>query len=96
MLHNSLPYFIRFRQCVKEFNDSGYTADRSFFNAIKYASAFPVIFLSTAQRVLVERAKSSGEQVWFGEYTLFRLWSVPLDVYESVDPYTLQALVCFR
>lgn len=53
-------------------------------NAIKYASAFPVIFLSAAQRtvvkqvaehrgVSVEQLKQASGQ-WFGEHRLFRLW----------------------
>lgn len=44
------------------------TTKKSLYNALKYASSFPVIFLSAAQRsILVE-----GEDL--EEHPLFRLW----------------------
>lgn len=57
---------------------------RPFANAIKYCSAFPVIFLSAAQKIVVsevaaakgmsvEELSKSGDR-WFGEHRLFRLW----------------------
>lgn len=79
-----LPYIIRFRQCMVEFYHSGWTSMRPFANALKYASAFPVIFLSAAQKTVVhDVAASKGMTVdelglsgerWFGEHRLFRLW----------------------
>lgn len=51
----SLPYFIRFRQCLSEYNVSspsladGKRHMKPLFNAAKYASAFPVIWLSVLQ-----------------------------------------------
>jgi len=76
----SLPYLIRFRQCLIEYRSSPVNASkRPLFNALKYASSFPVIFLSAAQRtVVLELAAVSGEAVaresWHGEHPLFRLW----------------------
>lgn len=51
----SLPYFIRFRQCLSEYNVStpsmkdGKRPLKPLLNAAKYASAFPVIWLSVLQ-----------------------------------------------
>ncbi|KIJ49453.1 hypothetical protein M422DRAFT_225193 [Sphaerobolus stellatus SS14] len=76
----SAPYLIRFRQCLVEFLSAPYLSDkRALFNAIKYATAFPVIFLSTAQsQVIEELAASKGADVtrtpWYGEQNLFKLW----------------------
>lgn len=47
------------------------------YNALKYATAFPVIFLSAAQRVVVSDLKAHdapAETVWYREHQLFRLW----------------------
>lgn len=83
-----LPYILRLRQCVHEYFIPHQTSTRPLFNALKYASAFPVIFLSAAQRnVVKEIAKIKGVSVqaleeqmldstgrWFGESRTFRLW----------------------
>lgn len=79
-----LPYIIRFRQCMVEFYHSKWRSMRPFANALKYASAFPVIFLSAAQKsvvhdvaaakgMTVDELGMSGDR-WFGEHRLFRLW----------------------
>jgi len=52
---------------------------RPLFNALKYATAFPVIFLSAAQRIVVlelvqEKGDKVAEESWHGEHRLFRLW----------------------
>ncbi|KAF9651103.1 EXS-domain-containing protein [Thelephora ganbajun] len=52
---------------------------RPLYNAVKYATSFPVIYLSAAQRIVVsDLAASRGAQVrsepWHGEHQLFRLW----------------------
>ncbi|WWC59509.1 uncharacterized protein I303_102065 [Kwoniella dejecticola CBS 10117] len=80
----SLPYLLRFRQCLLEYYQSSWTSPRPLANALKYFSAFPVIFLSAAQKtVVVEIASQKGVSVqelgemhdrWFGEHRLFRLW----------------------
>jgi hypothetical protein len=49
---------------------------RPLYNALKYASSFPVIFLSAAQRTVVIRLMDEqGEEneAWHGD-ALFRLW----------------------
>ncbi|KIJ67610.1 hypothetical protein HYDPIDRAFT_26035 [Hydnomerulius pinastri MD-312] len=75
----SLPYLIRLRQCLIEYKSPSNTSRRPLFNAIKYASSFPVIFLSAAQRLVIsELAAAHGDSVtreaWHGEHPLFRLW----------------------
>ncbi|KAF8635246.1 hypothetical protein AX17_004019 [Amanita inopinata Kibby_2008] len=75
----SLPYFIRLRQCIIEYSLPSNKSRRPLFNALKYATSFPVIYLSAAQRVvLLDLASEKGEQVlnhaWHGEHRLFRFW----------------------
>lgn len=77
----SIPYAIRLRQCLVEYNSPNNDSRRPLFNALKYASSFPVIFLSAAQRIVVSditavNGKNAAEQPWHGEHQLFRLWSV--------------------
>ncbi|KAL1411491.1 protein-ER retention protein [Vanrija albida] len=79
-----LPYLLRFRQCMLEFYHSGWQSKRPLANALKYASAFPVILLSAAQKdVVKEVAAAKGVTPaelnttptrWFGEHPVFRLW----------------------
>ncbi|KAJ7594317.1 EXS family-domain-containing protein [Mycena floridula] len=75
----SLPYLIRLRQCLIEYGSPLNTSRRPLFNALKYATAFPVIYLSAAQRIVVlDLVKEKGDQIrkeaWHGEHQLFRLW----------------------
>lgn len=79
--YRSLPYLIRLRQCLIEYNSPTNTTRRPLFNAIKYASSFPVIFLSAAQRIVISdllqtHGSSVTQQGWHGEHPLFRLWYV--------------------
>jgi hypothetical protein len=72
---------VRFRQCLIEYSLPSNESSRPLYNALKYATSFPVIFLSAAQRIVVlELADQKGEQVvgnsWHGEHNLFRLWYV--------------------
>jgi hypothetical protein len=79
-----LPYVLRFRQCLHEFYQSNYSSPRPLANSLKYLSAFPVILLSAAQKIVVhEIAQQKGITIeelgqthdrWFGEHPLFRLW----------------------
>ncbi|KAL7417724.1 EXS family-domain-containing protein [Mrakia frigida] len=79
-LMTAIPYFVRLRQCIVEYITSDYQNSRPLFNALKYASAFPVIILSAVQKVVVadvaagRGVKDLGEDTWFGEHPLFRLW----------------------
>lgn len=77
----SLPYLVRFRQCLIEYNHQGNTCNRPLYNAFKYATAFPVIYLAAAQRIVIaELRRENGGKVidtkWHGEHRLFRLWCV--------------------
>ncbi|KAF9051192.1 EXS-domain-containing protein, partial [Hymenopellis radicata] len=52
---------------------------RPLYNALKYATSFPVIFLSAAQRIVEtdlreELGKDVSDVAWHGEHPLFRLW----------------------
>ncbi|EUC64072.1 ER retention-like protein [Rhizoctonia solani AG-3 Rhs1AP] len=75
----ALPYAIRFRQCMMEYIGSQRKSGRALANAIKYATAFPVIFLSVAQRTLPTGsldAKPEGEISSSGYFDnkIFKLW----------------------
>jgi hypothetical protein len=71
----SLPYFIRLRQCFIEFSRSRGSGTQHLLNALKYASAFPVILLSAMQRTYISPVEDKyPDKVWFGESMLFRLW----------------------
>ena len=77
----SLPYLVRFRQCTVEYMSPLNDSRRPLWNALKYASSFPVIFLSAAQRLVVselvaEKGERAREETWHGEHALFRLWYV--------------------
>jgi len=68
----SLPYAVRFRQCIIEYRFSGTRIRRPMYNAIKYATAFPVIYLSAAQRLVASDVPVTGS--WYNAHPLFRLW----------------------
>ncbi|EIN11759.1 EXS-domain-containing protein [Punctularia strigosozonata HHB-11173 SS5] len=75
----SLPYVIRFRQCMIDYMCPINESRRPLYNAIKYATAFPLIFLSAAQRIVVselvaEKGDVAMREPWHGEHQLFRLW----------------------
>ncbi|KAG8746355.1 hypothetical protein FRC10_005344 [Ceratobasidium sp. 414] len=75
----ALPYAIRFRQCMMEYIGSKRTSGRALANAVKYATAFPVIFLSVAQRSSLTGpldAKSEDEISPSGYFDnkVFKLW----------------------
>ncbi|KAF8160773.1 EXS family-domain-containing protein [Crassisporium funariophilum] len=75
----SLPFFLRFRQCLIEYNVPTNESRRPLYNALKYATSFPVIFLSAAQRLVVvdlmrEKGSKVAGEAWHGEHPLFRLW----------------------
>ncbi|KAF8305494.1 EXS-domain-containing protein [Clavulina sp. PMI_390] len=78
----SLPYAIRLRQCIVEYIGSGGLSQRPMYNAVKYATAFPVIFLSAAQRLLAIDNEDSG-RTWYGEYAIFRLWLLAVIINSS-------------
>ncbi|KAI0344682.1 EXS-domain-containing protein [Trametopsis cervina] len=73
----SLPYAVRFRQCLIEYFMTNETK-RPLYNAIKYATAFPVIYLSAAQRLVVTDPiavpNNYKSMLWYSEHPLFVLW----------------------
>ncbi|KAI8577416.1 hypothetical protein K450DRAFT_252325 [Umbelopsis ramanniana AG] len=73
----SLPYIIRFKQCIFEYLESDRKTQRHLLNACKYASAFPVIMLSATQKIAAKRIDEFGDLPdtwWIGDTGLFRLW----------------------
>ncbi|KIY74460.1 EXS-domain-containing protein [Cylindrobasidium torrendii FP15055 ss-10] len=75
----SVPYFVRFRQCIIEYTAPLNESRRPLYNALKYATSFPVIYLSAAQRLVQDELRNDyGKDVanvaWHGEHPLFRLW----------------------
>ncbi|PCH43628.1 EXS-domain-containing protein [Wolfiporia cocos MD-104 SS10] len=67
----SLPYAVRFRQCLIDYRSPTNDSRRPLFNALKYATSFPVIFLSAAQRTVISDPRGEAS---FGDHVLFRLW----------------------
>ncbi|SCV68909.1 BQ2448_1030 [Microbotryum intermedium] len=79
----SLPYMFRFRQCISEVvSGSTPTPRKSMLNALKYASAFPVIFLSAMQAHYGDPFEEADRQkdAWIGRTTLFNLWILAVAV----------------
>lgn len=74
----SLPYLVRLRQCIVEHLSPMNESRRPLYNALKYASSFPVIFLSAAQRAGVPQILDDEEIPSEGLHgdALFRLWYV--------------------
>ena len=86
-----LPYLFRFRQCLSEvITRSTPTPRRSLLNALKYASAFPVIVISAMQTVygdpfeadsaFIDDSASSQEPRYWTRETLWRAWIVAVVV----------------
>jgi len=76
-----LPYVVRLRQCLVEYTSPLNDSRRPLLNALKYASAFPVIYLSAAQRIVISdltavKGDRAAHEAWHGEHQLFRLWQV--------------------
>lgn len=95
---SSLPYIVRFRQCVIEYTSPSNDSRRPLLNALKYASSFPVIYLSAAQRLVVsdlvaEKGEQAMEEAWHGEHALFRLWYV-WSVFSFSSSLTYSHCVC--
>ena len=75
-MHGSLPYLVRLRQCIIEYLSPMNESRRPLYNALKYASSFPVIFLSAAQRTVVAKImdeQGTEKEVLHGD-ALFRFW----------------------
>ena len=84
----SFPFFLRFRQCLIEYNAPSNDSRRPLFNALKYATSFPVIILSAAQRIVVTdlNGRTAPGETWHGEHPLFRMWYVVSEVHVVFKP----------
>ncbi|TRM69383.1 EXS family-domain-containing protein [Schizophyllum amplum] len=83
----SIPYIIRFRQCLVEYaGDTSHA--KPLYNAFKYFSSFPVLFLSAAQPLIAasEKGREIEHETWHGEHLLFRLWLLAA-VFNSLYSY---------
>lgn len=70
----SLPYLIRFRQCIAEYwtaESARGKSKRPLWNAAKYASAFPVIWMSAWYEA--DKRPDSHQGQWVTRYTLWML-----------------------
>jgi len=75
----SVPYLVRFRQCIIEYTLPTTTSRRPLYNAIKYATSFPVIYLSAALRIFPDFVGENGggkvvQETWKGDVGIFRFW----------------------
>ncbi|KAI0245237.1 EXS family-domain-containing protein [Lactifluus subvellereus] len=65
----SVPHLVRFWRCVVEYTGPSNDSRRPLWNVHKYASSFPVIFLSAAQRLVTsdlvaEQAREARDMTW--------------------------------
>ncbi len=78
------PYAIRFRQCISEYcvsqpDKTGTRSKRPIWNAVKYASAFPVIWLSAW--FAADQGESAGMyMLWLGAVCVNSFYSFWWDV----------------
>ncbi|KAF8638009.1 hypothetical protein AX16_010641 [Volvariella volvacea WC 439] len=73
----SLPFLVRFKQCLIEYGLPMNESRRPLFNALKYATSFPVLYLSSFLVLSTQKDKETqayGEDRWHGHDGLFRLW----------------------
>ncbi|KAG6849054.1 hypothetical protein H0H93_011779 [Arthromyces matolae] len=72
----SLPYLVRLRQCIIEYSHQGNMHRRPLYNALKYASAFPAIYLSAALGSVSTDMASDDKplSIFASTNTIFRLW----------------------
>ena len=74
-----MPYAVRFRQCLVEYLFPTNESRRPLYNAIKYATAFPVIYLSAAQRLVASDPAVDADahtRHWYGHHPLTHMWYV--------------------
>ncbi|KAF5370663.1 hypothetical protein D9758_001936 [Tetrapyrgos nigripes] len=68
-----------YHECIKEWSASDEDNRKPLYNALKYATAFPLIYLSAAQIIVEsdlvnEKGDDVANSAWHGEHPLFRLW----------------------
>ncbi|KAF9344758.1 protein-ER retention protein [Mortierella sp. AD094] len=89
----SIPYCIRLRQCLTEYIESNYTTERHLMNALKYASAFPVIIISSMQKSSKAASlKGLPYDGYFSDTSLFRLCLIQIQPSGRVPTLTLNTV----
>eukprot|EP00245_Coleochaete_scutata_P013954 TRINITY_DN5810_c0_g2_i1.p1 TRINITY_DN5810_c0_g2~~TRINITY_DN5810_c0_g2_i1.p1 ORF type:complete len:268 (+),score=26.89 TRINITY_DN5810_c0_g2_i1:111-806(+) len=80
----AFPYLCRFFQCLRQYSD---TKERPcLFNALKYATAFPVIFLSaTKYHVTIEAWHFFYKHLWIGSAIINSCYSFFWDITRDWD-----------
>ncbi|KZV81617.1 EXS-domain-containing protein [Exidia glandulosa HHB12029] len=76
----SLPYAVRLRQCLVDYLASGRQNTTQLLNAVKYATAFPVIFLSAMQILPLDENGDVPVDGWRQDNNLWRLWLLSVAV----------------
>ncbi|KAF0531887.1 EXS-domain-containing protein [Gigaspora margarita] len=82
-LFTSIPYFIRFKQCIAVYlhsKDPKNTGREHLFNALKYCSAFPVILFSALQKWYKTDEVAISTEYWITPSTIFNLWIIAVAV----------------
>ncbi|TXG55329.1 hypothetical protein EZV62_020585 [Acer yangbiense] len=79
-----LPYLFRFFQCLRQYKDTG--EKTTLFNALKYSTAVPVIFLSALKyHVFPDRWTNFYRPLWLLSAVLNSLYSFYWDVTRDWD-----------
>ena len=96
----SVPYMIRFRQCLSEYYTSGTSVRRPLYNALKYLSSLPVIWLRSwpVFMSLSPGAARIVDVAWYACVLLNTLFSFWWDVtndwgLDLLQPHSFHALV---
>ncbi|KAK9766111.1 protein-ER retention protein [Basidiobolus ranarum] len=79
-LITALPFIFRLRQCISEYLSSRDSGSRHLANAIKYASAFPVVFFSA----LMHREDEDENSILFSLWLMFVLFNSIYSFYWDV------------
>ncbi|RHZ46929.1 hypothetical protein Glove_603g5 [Diversispora epigaea] len=77
-LFTSIPYIIRFKQCITCYFTPKNTSRNHLFNALKYASAFPVILFSAMQKWNKEEEKTTFFRI--SSILIFKLWIISVAI----------------
>ncbi|PIA42652.1 hypothetical protein AQUCO_02000237v1 [Aquilegia coerulea] len=87
-----LPYMCRFFQCLRQYKDTG--EKTTLFNALKYSTAIPVIFLSALKyHVFPDRWTNIYRPLWLLSSVVNSLYSFYWDVTRDWD---LSFLLCLQ
>lgn len=76
----ALPYLFRFRQCIAEYITSNGLKFHQLWNALKYLSAFPPLFLGYYIGIAEAETTSHHQKIWFLFAIINSLFSYYWDV----------------